>query len=64
MRGRRHNWWSRFSALWFFVLTEDHWVEENFGKLEQQTQREIQGRTIFCHAFPWQPRYGDTPEQE
>ncbi|KAK8051639.1 hypothetical protein PG993_003024 [Apiospora rasikravindrae] len=60
----RHNQWSRFSAVWFFVLTEDHWVEEKFGKLERQKEGENQARTLFCHAFPWQPSYGGTPEQE
>ncbi|KAK7956542.1 uncharacterized protein PG986_005764 [Apiospora aurea] len=62
----RHRQWSRFSAVWFLVLTEDHWVEEKSGKLEQQQTlgEESQARTLFCHAFPWQPEYGGTPEQE
>ncbi|KAK4249193.1 hypothetical protein C7999DRAFT_39745 [Corynascus novoguineensis] len=52
--------WSRFSAVWFWALQEDRWVEEKFGKLER-TQG---GRTIFCHFFLWATKFGATPEHE
>ncbi|KAL2802028.1 hypothetical protein BJX63DRAFT_416035 [Aspergillus granulosus] len=57
------NFWYKFSAVWFWVLAEDHWVEEKFGKLEQ-TQEDNQGRTIFCHFFLWSRKFGATPEHE
>jgi hypothetical protein len=47
---------TRQSEVWFWVLMEDHSVEDKFGKLEQtqiQTQEENQGRTIFCHLCVW-----------
>ncbi|GJC90777.1 hypothetical protein ColLi_13615 [Colletotrichum liriopes] len=53
----------KFSAVWFWVLTEDHWVGKRFGKLEQ-TQEDDQGRTIFCHFHLWPRRLGATPERE
>ncbi|KAK4236855.1 hypothetical protein C8A03DRAFT_35238 [Achaetomium macrosporum] len=58
--------WSRFSAVWFRVLAEDRWVEEKFGKLDEQRHdsEHDQGRTIFCHFFLWRPRFGATPEHE
>jgi hypothetical protein len=40
-------------AVWFFVLAEDHWVDEKFGKLEQTQQDNQGGRTIFCHFHLW-----------
>lgn len=55
--------WSRISVVWFRVLAEDYWVESKFGKLEQ-TQGSDQGRTVFCHFFPWPARLGGTPEHE
>ncbi|KAH8593502.1 hypothetical protein B0O99DRAFT_742855 [Bisporella sp. PMI_857] len=56
------------SDVWFWVLMEDHSVEEKFGKLEQtqsqpQTQEENQARTIFCHFCLWKHTIG-TPEDE
>ena len=42
------------SEVWFWVLTEDHWIENKFGKLVQtQTYEENHGRTIFCHFSVW-----------
>ncbi|KAL2197099.1 hypothetical protein P885DRAFT_77578 [Corynascus similis CBS 632.67] len=52
--------WSRFSAVWFWALQEDRWVEEKFGK-PGRTQG---GRTIFCHFFLWATKFGATPENE
>ncbi|KAI1370243.1 hypothetical protein F4677DRAFT_438900 [Hypoxylon crocopeplum] len=43
-------------TVWFWVLAEDDWVEEKFGKLEQ-TQEDVQGRTILCQFRLW-PRPG------
>lgn len=50
--------------MWFWVLAEDHWVEERFGKLEQtQEDPQDQGRTIFCHFHLRPPsfKFGATP---
>lgn len=55
--------WFKFPAVWFWVLAEDHWVEEKFGK-PGQTQDDGQGRTIFCHFQLWPPLHGATLEQE
>lgn len=55
--------WFKSLSVWLWVLTEDHWVEKKFGKLEQ-TQDGDQGRTIFCYFHLWPPRFGATPEHE
>ncbi|KAK4038075.1 hypothetical protein C8A01DRAFT_48252 [Parachaetomium inaequale] len=52
---RHRNFWYKFSAVWFWVLAEDQWVEEKFGKLEQ-TPEDDQRRTILCHFYLWLPR--------
>lgn len=58
---RRFSW--QYLTVWFWVLTEDHWVEKKFGKPEQ-TQEDTQGRTILCEFRLW-PRSCDvTPEHE
>lgn len=53
----------RFAAVWFWVLSEDGWMEKTFEKLEQ-TQQDGQGRTISCHFHLWPRRCGSTPEKE
>ncbi|KAK4153828.1 hypothetical protein C8A00DRAFT_33440 [Chaetomidium leptoderma] len=57
------DFWFKFPAVWFWVLAEDHWVEDKFGKLGQ-TQEDNQGRTLFCHFHLWPRRFGATPEHE
>ncbi|KAH8196445.1 hypothetical protein TruAng_009377 [Truncatella angustata] len=59
----RKGFWFKSLAIWFWVLTEDYWVEKNFGKLEQ-TQEDNEGRTIFCHFHLWPRKFGATPEHE
>ncbi|KAL2872834.1 uncharacterized protein BJX67DRAFT_340528 [Aspergillus lucknowensis] len=61
----------RFSAVWFWVLAEDEWVEEKFGKLESTQEEDDntnnnnnQGRTLFCNFFLWQRRLRVDPEHE
>ncbi|KAK3292138.1 uncharacterized protein B0H64DRAFT_419499 [Chaetomium fimeti] len=66
-RGARlwhHNFWYKSTYAWFWLLAEDHWVWEKFGKPEQQAQEGSPGRTIFCHFFLWSPKFGATPEHE
>ncbi|KAK8122174.1 hypothetical protein PG984_010844 [Apiospora sp. TS-2023a] len=58
---RRFSW--QYLTVWFSVLTEDHWVESKFGKLEE-TQEDLQGRTIFCELRHWPHSLGVTPEDE
>ncbi|KAH9900377.1 hypothetical protein F4778DRAFT_771242 [Xylariomycetidae sp. FL2044] len=53
----------RFAAVWFRTLSEDNWVEEKFGKLEQ-TSSDDQGRTVFCQFHLWPRDWGITPEKE
>lgn len=60
---RRDGLGFKSSAVWFWVLAEDHWVEKKFEKLEQ-TQDDDQGRTIFCHFHLGPPKFGATPEHE
>jgi len=50
-------WHQRNEAVWFWVLTEDKWVEEKFGK-PRQTQEDYQPRSIYCH-FSIRPRRAD-----
>ncbi|KAL5335479.1 hypothetical protein BJX70DRAFT_401574 [Aspergillus crustosus] len=57
----------RFSAVWFWLLAEDHHMEEVFGKTTDNDDASYQGeegRTIFCHFWLWASRYGATPEHE
>lgn len=44
--------WQRYITVWFWTLVEDGWVESKFGKLEQ-TQEDIQGRTVICEFHLW-----------
>ena len=60
----------RGSDVWFWVLMEDHSMEEKFGKLEQtqsqpqtHTQGGVQARTIFCHFSLWK-NHRCSPEDE
>ncbi|KAJ0358493.1 hypothetical protein COL154_009119 [Colletotrichum chrysophilum] len=50
---------SKFSHEWFGVLSEDRWVEDMFGKLDDG-----QGRTIISHFHLWPWDRGATPETE
>ncbi|KAJ0302389.1 hypothetical protein Brms1b_012049 [Colletotrichum noveboracense] len=50
---------SKFSHEWFGVLSEDRWVEDKFGKLDDG-----QGRTIISHFHLWPWDRGATPEME
>ncbi|KAJ3954061.1 hypothetical protein N0V92_009449 [Colletotrichum tropicale] len=50
---------SKFSHEWFGVLSEDRWVEDKFGKLDDG-----QGRTIVSHFHLWPWDRGATPEME
>lgn len=56
------NFMLRFAAVWLWVLSEDAWVENKFGRLEQ-TQDDGQGRTVICHFHLWQRKFGATPEK-
>jgi hypothetical protein len=58
----RRNFRHMSSYVWYWVRGEDRWMEERFGKPEQQVQQDNQGRTIFCHFFLWSP-YHATPEE-
>ncbi|KAF6794994.1 hypothetical protein CMUS01_15970, partial [Colletotrichum musicola] len=61
--GFRYSW----ASVWFWLLTEDRWVEKTFGKLQQQQQTqgdESHDRTIFCRFQLWPSKYGATPEHE
>lgn len=49
--------------MWFWALTEDHWVESKFEKLEE-TQKDLQGRTVLCEFRLWLHPWGVTPENE
>lgn len=51
----------RFAAVWLWVLSEDAWVENKFGRLEQ-TSDDAQDRTVICHFHLWQSKCGATPE--
>ncbi|KAK2028035.1 hypothetical protein LX32DRAFT_640424 [Colletotrichum zoysiae] len=50
---------TKFSHTWFGVLSEDRWVEDKFGKLDDG-----QGRTIISHFHLWPWKRGATPEME
>ncbi|KAK8086179.1 hypothetical protein PG994_001153 [Apiospora phragmitis] len=57
----------QYLTVWFWVLTEDHWVESKFGKLEkthEDLQEDPQGRTIICEFRLWPHSWGVTPEHE
>ncbi|KAK2009895.1 hypothetical protein LZ32DRAFT_649529 [Colletotrichum eremochloae] len=54
---------SKFSHVWFGVLSEDRWVEDKFGKSDDDNGSG-QGRTIICHFHLWPWRCGATPEME
>ncbi|ETS73387.1 hypothetical protein PFICI_14992 [Pestalotiopsis fici W106-1] len=60
-------WRPRFSwqylTLWFWVVSEDQWIEKAFGKLENPQGEESQGRTIICEFHVW-PIQGADLEQE
>ncbi|TLD30348.1 hypothetical protein PspLS_01911 [Pyricularia sp. CBS 133598] len=49
--------------VWFYVLNEDSWVQEKFGRLEQ-TQEHDHGRAIFCHFRKWTTTWADDERQE
>ncbi|KAI0383312.1 hypothetical protein F5Y04DRAFT_32606 [Hypomontagnella monticulosa] len=54
-------------TVWFWVLAEDDWVEEKFGKLEQaqeDAQEGAQGRTILCQFRLWPGLGKSTPTHE
>ncbi|KAI6089592.1 hypothetical protein F4821DRAFT_231379 [Hypoxylon rubiginosum] len=54
-------------TMWFWVLAEDDWVEEKFGKLEQtqeDAQEDVQGRTILCQFRLWPGLDKSTPTHE
>ena len=55
--------WQKYMTTWFWALAEDGWVKSKFGKLEQ-TQEDIQGRTIICEFHLWPRKWGATPEHE
>ncbi|KAK2758516.1 hypothetical protein CKAH01_05564 [Colletotrichum kahawae] len=50
---------SKFLHEWFGVLSEDRWVEDKFGKLDDG-----QGRMIISHFHLWPWDRGATPEME
>lgn len=53
----------RHLVAWFWVIGEDVWVDEKFGKLEQN-EGENNGRTILCEFRHWNGIYDATPELE
>ncbi|KAI0443420.1 hypothetical protein F4803DRAFT_574490 [Xylaria telfairii] len=59
---RNFRW--QYFTVWFWVLTEDDWVEKSFGKLEQKRQDEEHSRTVICEFRLWPRSYDVTPEHE
>ncbi|KAH6856898.1 hypothetical protein B0I37DRAFT_318739 [Chaetomium sp. MPI-CAGE-AT-0009] len=58
--------WQKGTHVWYWALAEDRWVEDKFGKPEQQQQagEDNQSRTLFCHFFLWSPKFGPPEEYE
>ncbi|KAI0381430.1 hypothetical protein F5Y04DRAFT_255484 [Hypomontagnella monticulosa] len=58
-----------YLTVWFWVLAEDGWAEERFGRPEQ-TQEDVHGRTILCSFRLWpssgnaSPMHEDDPTKE
>ncbi|GAW12856.1 hypothetical protein ANO14919_022270 [Xylariales sp. No.14919] len=63
IRSHRHFRW-QYLTVWFWVRTEDHWVEKTLGKLENNNQDDENGRTVICEFRLWPRSYNVTPEHE
>lgn len=55
--------WQKSTHVWYWLVAEDRWVWEKFGKPEQK-MHQGPGRTILCHFFLWSPHHGGPEEHE